>query len=452
MDPIPVPTQPIVPVAPAIPAVDTAIPAIPPMPAMAPPSFLADFTPPPDVAAISQQATSTRDMAARLVNALTAPGAAMPPIPTPPAPDQVPPPPAPVSFAPQPATSARYSDAPFAEDAPPPLPDIPPEQNIVITQNTPDNIGHAFAASRAEARQFRQLAEQMKQQLEAERAQSADWSSREDGYQKQLEELRQSRDELADVVGQLDLTRDPRFRARYDRPLQDVQDRIAQALFDSGYSEADADEGARQLVLADSDDRDVSQLGLPPEAVGKIAYCLQEADGLWAERAQALSDWQNTRTGVEEYAERDYAEQNAAYRADIVDRAVEKALTIAPTLQWDDAEYAPRRDAAVTRAKAWYQNAPDEQIAAAAIEGFMAPFAYEVIDRLKAEVNDLRGRLAGRVSLSAPPVAPLYSSQPLPQPATPPPPPQAVPWTPVSQAGNTNAMALQLVQGLLAKN
>lgn len=444
MDQITQPTQPIVPVAPPQPV------AAPPAVQTTPPSFSAEFAPSPDVQAISQQATSTRDMAARLVNALTAPGAAMPPVPQPPPPPPVEPPPQP-PVAP-PTLESRYDpDAPV-EPPPPPIPDIPPEQDILLPNGSPENIGHAFAASRAEAKRFRQLAEQMKQQLEMERSQASDWSSREADYQRQLDDSRRLNDDLADQLAQVDLARDPRFKQRYDRPLQDIRDRVAQAMIDSGYDADAADQTAQQLLLASESDRDLSQLQLPPETLGMVAYSLREADGLWQERADALADWQTTREGVAEYAERELAEQNAVHRADLVDRALEKALTIAPTLQWSGDEYAPRRDAAVTRAKAWYQTAPDEQIAAAAIEGFMAPFAYERIDKLTAEVNELRARLAGRASLSAPPVAPLYPSQPLPTPAAPPPPPQNVPWTPVSQAGNTNAMALQLVQGLLARN
>lgn len=441
------PTQPIVPVAPvAVP------PANPPAMQMTPPSFSAEFAPSPDVQAISQQATSTRDMAARLVNALTAPGAAMPPVPQMAAPQQTPPPPPPPPPANPMDMEARFADTPAQANAEAPIPTIPPEQNIAITQNTPENIGHAFAASRAEAKQFRQLAEQMKQQLEAERARAADWAQKEADFTKQLDEANQRADTYASQLGQLDLSRDPAFRAQYDTPLQTVQARIAQTLAEAGFDQQASADTARSLMLADVEERHLEQLNLPPEQLGIVAIALRTADGLWQARSDALADWQKTKQGVDEVSAREAAQSAAEHRAGIVEHAVSKAAAIAPTLQWSGDEYAPRRDAAVTRAKAWFQSAPDEQIAAAAIEGFMAPFAYERIDKLTAEVNELRARLAGRASLSAPPVAPLYPSQPLPTPAAPPPPPQNVPWTPVSQAGNTNAMALQLVQGLLARN
>lgn len=430
-------------------------PAPQPAPQLAPPAdqLSAEFVPTPDVAAVSGQSTSTKDMAMRLVGALVGQPPQMPPIPVPPelapqpAPSAPPPPQPPVDAV---TMADRFSDAP-PPVGPDPIPDVPPEEQIALPQNTPENIGHAFAASRAEAKKFRQLAEQMRQQLEAERARAEEWSQKETDFTRQLEETRQRNVDLENEIGQMDLSRDPGFRAKYDAPLQQVQSQIVQTLVEAGYDESSARENAQALMLTESADRSLEDLGLDPESLGLVAYNLRAADGMWAERAQALDDWRQTREGVAEVSSRESAAQSAARRANVVEKAVEKARTIAPTMQWSGAEYDTRRDAAIEKAKAWYQTAPDEQIAAAAVEGFMAPFAYEVIERLQNEVNELRGQIAGRARLAAPPVAPFYSAPPPPRPAAPPP-AQNVPWTPVDRTGDTNAMALKLVQGLLARN
>ena len=346
------------------------------------------------------------------------------------------------------ASGDRFSDAPPAPVSAP-IAEIPAEQNISLPQNTPENVGHAFAASRAEARSYRKLAEQFREQLEAERAKAAGGSEKEAQLAREINEWQQKYAGLEDRLGKLDLSQSREFREKYDAPLSAIHDEISKVLVANGVQQADAAAKAEEIMLAD----DPTELigGLMPTAQGMVMYKLKDAQALWTQRNQALEEWRSTQKGLEEVSVRDNFVASAQRRADLADRAFERLAKIAPTVQWSDPEYLPRRDEAIARAKAWYQQAPDDQVAAAAMEGFMAPFAYEEIQKLTQQVNDLKSQIAGRTRMSSPPVAPYYKSvAPVPPPVPPPRPgtPEQ-PWAP-NDASDPTARAASLVAALMA--
>lgn len=418
---------------------------------------------------------ATNSLATELVGALLAPQPAAPqPVPQPvsqrvpaqPAPVVAPqlqpaPPPQPVSQqvpaqpAPQPpvyqASGDRFSGVP-PQEAPQPLAEIPAEQNIQLPANTPENVGHAFAASRAEARNYRRLAEQLRSQLEAEREKAAGGSEKEAQLAREINDWQQKYNQLEDRLGKMDLSQSREFRDKYDTPISKIHAEIADVLVANGVQQADAKARAEDIMLAD----DPSEMlaNLMPTAQGMIMYKLKDAQALWAQRDQALKEWRQTQQGLAEVSVRDNYVASAQRRAELADKAFEKLAQIAPTVQWSDPDYVPRRDEAISKAKAWYQQAPEDQIAAAAMEGFMAPFAYEEIQRLSAQVHELQGQLAGRARVSAPPVSPYFPSAPLVQPPPPPPPKPGTPeqpWTPNDTVdGQTRAAGL--ISAMLAPN
>ena len=347
------------------------------------------------------------------------------------------------------ASADRFSDAPPTPETPAPLPTVPAEQNIQLPQNTPENVGHAFAASRAEARNYRQMAEQFRTQLEAERAKTAGGSEKEAQLAHEINEWKQRYETLENRLGQMDLSQSKEFRETYDAPLQGIRDEIMSVLQANGLQEADAAKSAEDIMVSDNPESMISQL--PTTAQGMIMYKLKDAGTLWAKRSQALEEWRSTQKGLEEVSVRDNFVASAQRRAELADKAFERLAKIAPTVQWSDPEYTPRRDDAIARAKAWYQQAPDDQIAAAAMEGFMAPLAYEEIQRLTQQVHDLQTRLGGRQSLAAPPVSPFYRSAPVVAPPVPPPKPMSPqqPWAP-NEVADPTARAAALVSALMA--
>ena len=406
------------------------------MPAQVPPDAAAPapsaFTPPADVRSASTSPSMAMDLIAGVLNSQPMPQQPMPQQPV-----------SPDGFA------ARFAVPSPDNPAETPIPEVPPEQQVRLPEGAPDNVGHAFAAARAETRRYRQLAEDMRRQLEAERAERDTFSKKEADLARQLTDAQRKYSELEDKLGRIDLTQSKDFQDKYDVPLQAVQDDIAKALVDNGIRSGDAESLAREIMLADDPTSMMSEL--PAVTQGMIMYKLREANGLWAGREQALNEWRSTQAGLAEVSSRDGAVVNSQRRAELADVAFERIRPKAPTLQWDDPDYNPRRDAAIEKAKAWYQQAPDDQVAAAAMEGFMAPFAYEVIDNLAAKVRDLQDQLAGRRQLASPPVSPYFGGSSYPAPPKRDPPPERVPWTPVDRTGDMNSAAMGYIGALLAR-
>ena len=435
----------------------------------------AEFTPSPEVARAAQSPSMAMDLLGNLLagnpnppnvvqpTTPVAPAAPQgtqppttpvapqnPPVPQPPvAPVATPPPPPPVS-----ATDLvnRFSP-PAAPSATAPIPDIPQEQNIQLPQNTPEHVGHAFAAARAETKQYRQLAESLKAQLEAERAKQTEFTSKETALAQQLNEANKRNADLEDKLGKLDLSQSKEFHEKYDAPLEAVQSAISSALVAAGRQQNEALDLANQILGSNNPAELLSEL--PATTQGMIMYKLQEAANLWAARDQALNEWRTTQQGLAQVSLRENFVNDAAHRAEVAKAAIEKAKLIAPTMQWDDPSYNGRRDEAMQKALDWYQKAPEDQIAAAAMEGFMAPFAYEVIKDLQTQVADLTNQLNGRRTLAAPPVAPYFKppQAPAPQPAQPQTPPPGTPqaWSSAANPGDMNAAAMGLIGELLAR-
>ena len=331
-----------------------------------------------------------------------------------------------------------------------PIPEVPAEQNIQLPQNVAENVGHAFAASRAEARNYRQMAEQFRSQLEAERAKAAGGSEKEAQLAHEINEWKQRYETLENRLGQMDLSQSREFREKYDAPLQGIRDEIVSVLKANGAQDADAAKAAEDIMVSESPEGLIAHL--PAAAQGMIMYKLKDAASLWTQRSQALDEWRSTQKGLEEVSVRDNFVASAERRAKLADEAFERLAKIAPTLQWSDPEYDPRKQEAIAKAKAWYQQAPDDQVAAAAMEGFMAPFAYEVIQQLTQQVNELRSQLNGRTRLGAPPVAPYFKSAAVVAPPPPPPPKPGTPEQPwiANESSDPTARAAAMVGALMA--
>ena len=273
------------------------------------------------------------------------------------------------------------------------------------------------------------MAEQFRSQLEAERAKASSESNKETQLAREINEWKQKYGELETRLGQMDLSQSREFRATYDAPLMTVKADIARALVTAGVQEVDAEQQAEDIMMSDQPESLIAKF--PATLQGMILYKLKDAEALWSKRAQALDDWRTTQQGLEEVSVRDNFVASAERRAKLADVAFEKLSKIAPTMQWSDPEYDTKKTEAIARAKAWYQHASDEQVATAAMEGFMAPFAYDEIARLSRQNAELRSQLDGRLRMQAPPVAPYYQSVPVVAPPAPPPKPGSPeqPWS-----------------------
>lgn len=376
------------------------------------------------------------------------------PAPVPPTNPQVPPPaPQPV-VQPQVDITARYAD-PQSPNTPAIIPDIPQEQNIQLPENSPESVGRAFAASRAEARQYRQLAESLRQQLTDAEARRGEFDKQSADLNAELAKERERAKGLEDELGRLDLTRSTEFQAKFDKPLQEIEGQVYQTLLSNGYDQDNAAAAARQVVMAQSLDElgDLMQ-NLPDVVRGQLAYKFSEADKLWAARQQALNEWQTTSAGLEAASTRDRAAEAAHRRSELASGALERLSTTVAPMVWNDPAFAEYRAENEAKAKAWLGQAPEPQVAAAALEGMLvAPFAYKLIEGLSAEVLKLRSALDARHRAASPTVAPYYVSPPVPAAPSRP----AVPTTPLGNSVVTpvtaaTASPVDLATGLVSNS
>ena len=366
------------------------------------------------------------------------------PTPQPPAeqqPGQPPvPPPAPVADL-----ATRFADpGEKKHEAPVALPELPPEQDVPDPQGMGDNAHHAFAALRAQSKQYRKLAADYRQQYENVRQQYEGYAARESALAEKLTAAEQKTKQLEEDIGKLDLERSPTFRQQYDTPIYGKEDEITSILTQNGMQANEAKELSR-TILQTADPNDVPNLigNLPTITQGMLMVKYNEANELWAKRDQALSDWRQTQMGLNAVSAKTNAVVDAQRRSELAATAFTR-IASEPVMKWDDEVTVAKRNTAIEQAKAWYQQAPEDQIAAAAMEGALAPLAYERIAALEAENAELRRTLNAGSQFSNPPVAPFYAGVP-----QPPQQPKAQPWATPMQTVDPFSVASAFVKQAL---
>lgn len=304
------------------------------------------------------------------------------------------------------------------------LPDVPAQEDLRLPETAAENVGHAFAAARAETKKFRDLAEQYRQQAEKMKADYESFAPRETAFAEKLTAEQNRSRELEERLGRLDLEQAPSFREKYDVPIKAVRDEIARTLAANGYQQQDADELAKQIVLGETA-QEVAQLPgvseLPSTVQGMLMYKFSEADGLWAQRGQALAQWRTTQQGLEQTTHREDAVTAAQRRLDLVSTGLDRVAKVVPGMIWSDPEFAKFRESEVEKVKAWYGQASDDQIATAAVEGaVVAPFVYKLVDGLAKKVMELQGVIDTGHRVASPSTVPYYRPPTLPAPVAPP--------------------------------
>ena len=352
--------------------------------------------------------------------------AALPEIPAPAASVVQTPPPSPQpqvqTPAPAPTPAARYGEQTAQPDLT--IPDIPAERTDIqmpTDANDASAVGRAFAASRAEARQYRQLAHDLRNRLTQAFGARDEFVQKQDELTKQLTEAQAQNKALEDEIGRMDLRRSPDFIQKYDQPVLAIRDGLADEFHKHGVAPDDAVALATRVLDANSSD-DVPELvaSLPPAVQGMAMYKYSEADRIIADREQALSSWRETQAGLDQVSRRESPVLAAQHREALCNTGFERVSRVVKF--WDDPAFAAYRDKESANIKSWFQQAPEDQVVAAAVEGaLVAPFAYEQIGKLQQEVARLSQALESRTRLAAPTVSPYYSSVPVPPPPAPPP-------------------------------
>lgn len=338
----------------------------------------------------------------------------------------------------------RYAEPqapnPFAD----PIPEIPDESQLQLPDDPNDrgSIGRAFAQARYEAKQYRQLATQLRERLvEASKLDQSDQGL----LDRAVEVIQNSRDRIENLeaqLGRLDLTKSKRFSEEYDAPIGQTYGNIVEELQSSGYNQTDA-ESIAETLLTTRDREIVDKIfnGLTDLTRGKISYQAKAFYEAVNRRNQAIENWR------EQSAK--YNEQEpdpVQYRKDLCERGLDRISSVVKF--WDDPAFVRYRDGgAYEAARKFISSADSSQLMTAAIEGaLVAPFAYQQIAKLQQANAKLTRRLQASGRLSAPGVAPFFQSAPAP---VPPPP---APAEPVDESGGDPVRAAeQMVRNTFAR-
>lgn len=363
-----------VPDAPAAPA---AVPEAPAAPAESTPAWPPPPSPPPkpfDATAIAARFT----------------GAAPAPAPDP-APDTVP--------------------DPGIPDAPPSVPGKPPSQAELFT----------WAKLRTEATSFHRQATEALSAAEAAKAESKRLA--EEKAQVAAEKLEADRKiiELTEKIGKLSLAESPEFKAKYDLKRAELSGELSAALVKFAKIPPDqADGESARILSADPSALPDLVADLNPAVGGMIMAIANRAGGIDAARERELSNWRESSAanGYEE-ARRSVVE-TAETRSLFADKAIALAKSYGnPVYTAADPEAKAQAAALEQAFRGFAQTATEEQLVAAAAEGFSSSQLYDAFNALAAENEQLRNQIAGRVRASLPP---MFASPPYTREAASPPP------------------------------
>lgn len=306
----------------------------------------------------------------------------------------------------------RYAEEGMHNPFSDPIPEIPDESQLQLPDDPNDrgSVGRAFAQARYEAKQYRQVAEQLRERLvEASNmfnANSPEANKVLEAIKSQSEYVEQLETQLA----QSDIRKSPKFREQFDVPVYQSIDAVAGVFSKNGFSEEDSRKLAVHVLQSESEE-DVRGIldKLPTISQGEISVLSRGYYHAIDARNQALDDWQNTHSQYVEPEVNPFEQ-----RVSNVQAGIEKLSSVVKF--WDDPAFVKYRQSEVSdNLASWIAEAPEDQIITAALEGaLVAPFAYQQIAKLQQANAELTRRLQAAGRLGAPGVTPFFQSAPAP--------------------------------------
>lgn len=372
-----------------------------------------------------------------LVQAPAAPAAEAPPAAETPPPAEAPPAAAPVwppppSPPPKPfdatAVAARFTGtapAPAAEapvavadpgipEAPPATPGRAPTQAELFT----------WAKLRTEATTFHKQAAEATSAAEAAKAEAKRLA--EEKAQVAAEKLEADRKitELTEKIGKLSLAESPEFKSKYDLKRAELSNELSAALVKFAKIPPEQANGESARILS-ADPASLADMvaDLNPAVGGMIMAIANKVGGIDAAREQELANWRESSAahGYEE-ARRSVVE-TAETRSVFADKALALAKSYGnPVFTATDPEAKAQAESLEQAFRGFVQTATEEQLVAAAAEGFSSAQLYDAFNALAAENEQLRNQIAGRSRAALPP---MFAAQPYVRDAAPPAPPPA---------------------------
>ena len=248
---------------------------------------------------------------------------------------------------------------------------------------------------------------------------SDETKTRIDELTRQLADEQNRARSLEDEIGKLDLQRSPEFVEKYDRPIAAIRDQLVEQFRKGGIAEQEANDLALRVLDSTTVDEVQNAVAeLPTALQGMAMFKFNEADGLFGQRDQALREWRETQAGLAQVAKREHPVIDAERRRSLCDTGFDRVSKVVDF--WNDPVFVRHRTSEADKVRAWFANAPEDQVVAAAVEGaLVAPFAYSQIALLQQKLAEAYHALEGRTRAGAPSVAPYYRSAPVQPPPAP---------------------------------
>lgn len=214
------------------------------------------------------------------------------------------------------------------------------------------------------------------------------------------EQIKKDRETLISEIEKRDVTASPRFKEKYDKPMEQQANQIKKTL---GLTDVNSDDFLAIVQMPESKERNakLGEMMEPLDRVssGKVETALSEYDRIRDQRAQDISDpkqaWQENRRDLE-----DRQKQARQQQATILEGAIEHAEKVVPWFKPIEGNDAWNSRISDTKQKArdfWSGAHSSEELAQLTLAGTMAPLITEALslaqkenERLNTELSELK--------------------------------------------------------------
>jgi hypothetical protein len=307
------------------------------------------------------------------------------PAPEPPAPAPEPPAPAPEPPAPEPAPEPpepSEDDDLFFDGAP-----HPADPDGVPRSEDPNVLREKLIEESSEKREYRRQVKQLTQELE---------------QQKQIYQ------EVESKLAKIDLSQSSAFKQKFDAPIQEAQQRIAEVLMqrtDEFRTPEEANLMARRVLQArsnsDAEDLLQSQISSAPLSVlGSVLARYDDAQAAISKRAAALAEWKATRASIQQEVSEVEAAKTRGQLVEALQAGVESAMESGNPV-WVLAKDA-NRDSLIDTLTGVLNEGNPARMATLVAQGISVPNLMNALNKVRLEAKTLReenARLSGEGSL-----------------------------------------------------
>jgi len=218
--------------------------------------------------------------------------------------------------------------------------------------------------------------------------------------------LQQQVSEYEERIGQYDLAATKAFKEKYDNRIEDIMERGKNAIVRTGLNPEETKQILDKLVDAREDITAMEDIvaDMPVAVQGALFNLMQDYDAISKERADALTNWQDTRKAADYMEARD----REIRLMDDIEKDVGQALTDAVKegnwlyARTEDPEWSKQVDERISTAKGLLKLAKPSELAKYVLEGVTAKdtralftAAANRVRQLEQDLADLQGATPG---------------------------------------------------------